>query len=169
MDIPVVLLEREGAVQAEYTSEDERDPEYPGATRPTVRGVGSMAKLKTTMTSRENARTAVTMSFVLVSRRCLSRRWQGWGRGNCSSGIPCAQGVGAGFKTASTKQHPLDSRFRRTLHNPRQTRRRGNPCGCPSQVPTHFRPLVRPSQGHGDSRERRSLRYPLSVRGRGLG
>ena len=36
-------------------------------------------------------------------------------------------------------------------NRPRQTRRRGNPCGCPFPAPTRFHPLMWPSQGHGHS------------------
>ena len=36
----------------------------------------------------------------------------------------------------------------------RQTRRRGNPCGCPFPAPTRFHPLMWPLQGHGHSEKR---------------
>ena len=39
-------------------------------------------------------------------------------------------------------------------NRPRQTRRRGNPCGCPFPAPTRFHPLMWPSQCHGHSEKR---------------
>ena len=39
-------------------------------------------------------------------------------------------------------------------NRPRQTRCRGNPCGCPFPAPTRFHPLMWPSQCHGHSEKR---------------
>ena len=46
----------------------------------------------------------------------------------------------------------------------RQTRRRGNPCGCPFPAPTRFHPLMWPLQGHGDSGAQRRRIYNLPRR-----
>ena len=46
----------------------------------------------------------------------------------------------------------------------RQTRRRGNPCGCPFPAPTRFHPLMWPLQGHGDSEERSDEESTISPR-----
>ena len=55
-----------------------------------------------------------------------------------------SQGHGDSERSPATPCHSSENR-------PRQTRRRGNPCGCPFPAPTRSHPLMWPSQGHGHS------------------